>query len=114
MCPASITRGLPAGFTTAMVLPMGSVVTSSANGATYSRKWRALGASNPEGDGVSIRRSRNASAASVGIRETLPGAAYGRAFSLCWIPIFYRDAPALFIARPAAHRPDACRADRGR
>src|SRR3954467_5715721 len=61
MCPSSMIVGLPLGFTSAMLLPATSEVTTSANALASSRQTRAAGPSKPEGPGVSSRRLRNAS-----------------------------------------------------
>src|SRR3954464_5534401 len=61
MCPSSMIVGLPFGFTSAMLLPATSDVTTSANVLASSRQTRAAGPSKPDGPGVSSRRLRNAS-----------------------------------------------------
>src|SRR5207244_4768653 len=58
MCPASISRGLPLGFTTPTELPCTSALTSSAKRLTSSRHKRAGAVSNPDGPGASSKRFR--------------------------------------------------------
>src|ERR1041385_5813303 len=60
MWPSSRIVGEPPGFTSAMLLPVTSVVTL-ANEAASSRQTRAAGPSKPEGAGVSSNRLRKAS-----------------------------------------------------
>ena len=61
MWPSSMIVGEPLGLTSAMLLPLTSVVTLSANVAASSRQTRAAGPSKPEGAGVSSSRLRKAS-----------------------------------------------------
>ena len=72
MWPSSMIVGEPPGFTSAMLLPATSVVTS-AKARASSRQTRAGADSNPEGPGVSSRRLRKAIEDSESMRQYIGG-----------------------------------------